>query len=47
MRPILTLCALLLVAACGADGAPQPPAKPAGLSVTGEVSAGVVATGGG
>ena len=31
----------LLLAACGADGAPEPPA-PRGVSVSGEASVGVV-----
>jgi hypothetical protein len=47
MRPVLALCTFALLAACGADGAPQPPsgkaaAKAPGLSITGEASAGVV-----
>jgi hypothetical protein len=45
MRPILALCALALLAACGADGAPQPPSAQSGVTVTGEVKAGVVAGG--
>jgi hypothetical protein len=42
MREILALCALVLLAACGADGAPEPPPTKPGLAVTGEVSAGIV-----
>lgn len=39
----LAVLALLTLAACGAEGAPQPPAsKPAaGVTVSGEVAAGV------
>ncbi len=33
--------ALLALAACGADGAPEPPAK-SGVAITGETQAGVV-----
>lgn len=35
----LSLLSFLVLAACGADGAPEPPA---GLAVTGEARAGVV-----
>lgn len=38
--PRLLLIACLALAACGADGAPEPPSK--GLSVTGEAQVGVV-----
>lgn len=40
MRRLLLLAALA-VAACGADGAPEPPTKP-GITVTGEAEIGVV-----
>lgn len=33
---------LLLLAACGADGPPQPPGPAPGLAVTGEARMGVV-----
>lgn len=39
--PRLLLLAALALAACGADGAPEPPSK-SGLSVTGEAKVGVV-----
>ncbi len=44
----LALLILPLLAACGADGAPEAPAKAAkpGITVTGEASFGVVANGG-
>lgn len=35
----IALLSLVLLAACGADGAPEPPA---GLAVTGDARAGVV-----
>jgi hypothetical protein len=37
----LLLLACLALAACGADGAPEPPTK-SGISVTGEAQIGVV-----
>ena len=40
MRILLSLCLLGVLASCGADGAPNPPAKP-GVSVTGKVKVGV------
>ena len=40
MRILLSLCLLTFLASCGADGAPNPPAKP-GVSVTGQVKVGV------
>lgn len=40
MRLVSSLLLLALLAACGADGAPTPPAKP-GLSVSGQVKVGV------
>lgn len=39
--PRMILLACLAVAACGTDGAPQPPAK-TGLSLSGEAQVGVV-----
>jgi hypothetical protein len=39
--PRLLLIACLALAACGADGAPEPPTKP-GLSISGEAEVGVV-----
>lgn len=39
--PRLILLACLALSACGADGAPEPPAKP-GLSISGEAEVGVV-----
>ena len=39
--PRLNLPRLLDLVACGADGEPQPPAKP-GISITGEAQIGVV-----
>jgi len=38
--PRLLLIACLALAACGADGAPEPPSK--GLSLVGEAQVGVV-----
>lgn len=38
--PRLLMIACLALAACGADGAPEPPSK--GLSVSGEARVGVV-----
>ncbi len=40
MRLVSSLLLLTLLAACGADGAPTPSAKP-GLSVSGQVKVGV------
>lgn len=40
MKRLALLLALLSLAACGADGAPTPPAEP-GLSVSGQVKVGV------
>lgn len=39
--PRLLLLACLALAACGADGAPEPPTK-SGVTVTGEAEIGVV-----
>jgi hypothetical protein len=39
--PRLLLLACLALAACGADGAPEPPTK-SGISVSGEAQVGVV-----
>jgi hypothetical protein len=39
--PRLMLLAALALAACGADGAPEPPTK-SGITVTGEAEVGVV-----
>jgi hypothetical protein len=41
MMSRLLLIAVLFVAGCGADGEPEPPAKP-GLTISGEVGVGVV-----
>jgi hypothetical protein len=40
--PRLILLACLALSACGADGAPEPPASKSGVSVTGEAQIGVV-----
>jgi hypothetical protein len=40
--PRLFLIACLGLAACGADGPPEPPASKGGISLTGEVATGVV-----
>ncbi len=40
MKPVL-VAALLALAACGADGAPEPPAK-SGVAIDGEAQVGVV-----
>ncbi len=39
--PRLLLLAALALAACGADGAPEPPSK-SGISISGEAQIGVV-----
>ena len=39
--PRILLIACLALAACGADGPPEPPQKP-GISLTGEAQVGVV-----
>lgn len=39
--PRLLLVAYLALAACGADGAPEPPTR-SGVSITGEAQVGVV-----
>ncbi len=39
--PRLILLACLALAACGADGAPEPPTKP-GITISGEAQVGVV-----
>lgn len=39
--PRFALIACLLLAACGADGAPEPPSK-SGVTLTGEAQVGVV-----
>ena len=39
--PRLILLACLALAACGADGAPEPPTK-SGISITGDAQIGVV-----
>jgi len=39
MRLVLSLSLLALLAACGVDGAPQPPAG--GVSISGEIGLGV------
>jgi hypothetical protein len=41
MTRLLALPALALLAACGADGAPQPPVKP-GITISGDARIGVV-----
>ena len=40
MKPVLLL-SFLALAACGADGAPEPPAK-SGLTVSGQAQIGIV-----
>lgn len=39
--PRLLLLACLTLAACGADGAPEPPSK-TGITISGEVGVGIV-----
>ncbi|MFT4150327.1 MAG: hypothetical protein QM656_09025 [Paracoccaceae bacterium] len=41
MRLFFPLIALATLAACGADGAPQPPAPQPGLTISGEARMGV------
>jgi hypothetical protein len=41
MTRFLAIASLVLLAACGADGAPQPPAK-TGLTVSGDAQIGIV-----
>ena len=41
LRAAMALCACLVLVACGADGEPQPPAKP-GVTVTGDARIGIV-----
>lgn len=41
MRGLATALFLAVLAACGADGAPERPAPPAGVAVTGEARIGV------
>jgi hypothetical protein len=41
MRILTTLTLLALLASCGADGAPKPPAAEPGISLTGQVQVGV------
>lgn len=42
MRLVLSLSLLALLAACGVDGAPQPPAeRTTGVTISGEASLGV------
>jgi predicted small lipoprotein YifL len=45
MKPLIAFAALLMLAACGADGPPLPPAKAATgpVTVSGEARIGVVA----
>ncbi len=38
----VALLTILLLAACGADGAPEAPASKSGISLTGEAQVGVV-----
>jgi predicted small lipoprotein YifL len=45
MKRFLTLAALVLLAACGADGEPQPPAaspNAAGVTISGDAQIGIV-----
>ena len=41
MRFAAALIGLLILAACGADGPPKPPADQPGVTVTGQVKVGV------
>ena len=41
MKTLFAFAALVTLAACGADGAPTPPAAKAGVSVSGDVQIGV------
>ena len=42
LRLLLPIFALGLLAACGADGAPQAPAAKPGLTISGQAKVGVV-----
>ena len=46
MMRFLSLIAVLTLAACGVDGAPERPAAKANLSVTGQAEIGVARQGG-
>ena len=41
MTRLIAFAALALLAACGADGAPQPPVKP-GVTISGDAQIGIV-----
>lgn len=41
MKLALTLFGLFILAACGADGPPKAPADQSGLTISGQVKAGV------
>lgn len=43
MLKLAPFALLALLAACGADGEPEPPVQP-GVTITGDVQAGVVGT---